>query len=312
METKIIAIPIYGISLYDAEFIEINSKIKLINKSNLKNYMCDNLDKSIHERILEIFSSSEKGFNLRDFDTYLILELDAKINLEDVKELVKMIDDIFRFMIGGYEEKISIGSYNFRNPVDEKYIMFTPKDIKFNIETSLGEGNTFNNKLILRKDTLTNKEKGYSKLFDLVIQKNKTDLGKRIINSLNWLGQANNSVNLSNNLVYCMIALESLLNLDTSNFSASIVNQISEGVAIITAHNLEDRKKAKKSIKNLYKLRSKIAHGKDNNLVKKEEVELIYNLVKYTIEDLLYNPEYKEVKTIEDLLDILENKKLSC
>lgn len=280
-----------------------------INK--LKEYMCDILDEDIKERIQEFFNIPTKGFNVRSFETYLILNVNNATSEENIKELTKMIDDIFRFMLGKYENKISIGSFDFRNPVDENNIEFCNNDKKFITKSSLGEGNTLNNKLLIQEDTICNKEKGYYKFFDLILKENKTDLEKRIVNSLNWLGQANNSIYLPNSLVFCAIALESLLNIDTSNFSSSIVNQISEGVALITANNLTDRKKAKKSVKELYKKRSRIAHGNDDKAVTSAEVELMYNFVKYTIEDLLYNKEFEDVRTIEDLFNVLENKKLS-
>ena len=104
-------------------------------------------------------------------------------------------------------------------------------------------------------------------VWDLYAKKNKTDKESRILNAILWVGKAH--VELDNKIYFLELcfALESLLQVDTDKFiNPSITYSISSNCAMIIADKYEDRKKVMSELKQLYSIRSKLAHGKNSDV----------------------------------------------
>ena len=80
-------------------------------------------------------------------------------------------------------------------------------------------------------------------LFKLITKLNKTDIKKRLLQAIEWIGKAIHEKDLPKALVQYMFALEGLLKVTEDSFlTASILSQISEWIALLIGNDFNDRK----------------------------------------------------------------------
>ncbi|AJZ61305.1 hypothetical protein OI25_6113 [Paraburkholderia fungorum] len=95
---------------------------------------------------------------------------------------------------------------------------------------------------------------------DIVISP-KSDLEKRISKAVEWTGEAYSDSNRSSAYLKTVIALESLLKMDEKSIiTPSIMSSISEQCAYLNGRSTEECLMIETKVKELYGLRSKIAH----------------------------------------------------
>jgi len=98
-------------------------------------------------------------------------------------------------------------------------------------------------------------------IWDLRCQRELSKYRNCIARAIDWIGSAINQRDDTLAFMQCMFAVECLLLDENEFFSKSIVAQISEYIAFIVADKPEERIEAEKRFKEIYKLRSAIAHG---------------------------------------------------
>ena len=162
-------------------------------------------------------------------------------------------------------------------------------------------------------DYVTNEE-GNNRLIEIV-QKDTQDneLEKRIFNALNWLGLAIAEKNNAIALTQATFAVECLLQADIKGepITKSIVASLGESIAFLAGNNYEERKNWEKRFKKTYGLRSKIAHGKGNDVTVEDVFEGI-TIAKRTIIAILTNSELKNAKTIQMVNNYIEKQRYTC
>lgn len=144
-----------------------------------------------------------------------------------------------------------------------------------------------------------------------LIASNNTQLEKRLVLALSWLGQAYREDSVQNGFLKAAISLEIIFTHNENTIvNSSILSQIAESIALILGKDAEERIAIEKEMKELYSIRSAIAHaGKDNISIKK--FYLICSYARAIILELTSNSEYK-VSKINDLYDVLKRKKYSA
>lgn len=160
------------------------------------------------------------------------------------------------------------------------------------------------------EDFMVNDECGNMQLWRMYDKKDKNEVETRIINAVNWIGMAIAEKNNSIAFTQAVFAIESLLQRQTKGeiFNKSIVASIAEDIAFLIGRDFEERKKYEKEFKDIYGIRSKIAHGKSSEITAYQVLDVI-NMAKLLIQELLINPVFKEATTMQKITNYITKQR---
>ena len=156
------------------------------------------------------------------------------------------------------------------------------------------------------EDFMLNEEYGNLQLWQIYDKKDKNEVETRIINAVNWIGMAIAEKNNSIAFTQAVFAIESLLQRQTKGeiFNKSIVASIAEDIAFLIGRDFEERKKYEKDFKDIYSIRSKIAHGKSSEITAYQVLDVI-NMAKLLVQELLINPVFKDAVTMQKITNYI-------
>lgn len=159
-------------------------------------------------------------------------------------------------------------------------------------------------------DYILNEKIGNRQLIDIFDKESKNEIEKRICNAINWVGMAIAEQNNSIAFTQAIYAIESLLQYETKGeiINKSIVATISESIAFLLGKNYDDRKGIEKRFRELYGIRSKIAHGKSSEITAYQVLEAI-DLAKRLVLELLMNPALKDASTMQKIVNYITKLK---
>lgn len=150
--------------------------------------------------------------------------------------------------------------------------------------------------------------RGLSRLSN-IISKDYNSLNgyeKIVIRAIHWFVSQLSQAELENKLLNLTTCMETIL---TPRDNSPITNAIAEGIAIILGSTLDDRKKIKKLVKDLYGKRSAVSHGGKKEIL----VTDIGKLIQICGDLLLWLIENENGFTSQqDILNWIEEKKLTC
>jgi len=150
---------------------------------------------------------------------------------------------------------------------------------------------------------------GFEAMWNLLKLKEPTELQKRLILALEWLGQAYRDNSLQISFIKAAISLEIIFTYNEDTIiTPSILHQISENAALILGNNVEECIQIEREIKKLYGKRSSIVHAGNSDI----DIEMIMDILNYSsniILVLLNKKEYQNIKSIKELYDLLRLKK---
>jgi len=150
-------------------------------------------------------------------------------------------------------------------------------------------------------------DKDKYRIWELINKSNHNEIEERILRAIEWIGMAIDEPTPTISFIQCVFAVECLLKYEKKEtINKSIVAQISEYIAFIVGKNKENRKEIDKKFKDLYALRSKIAHGNNTDELDNELQEIIW-LTKQIVINLLLKPELREIESMEKLRDWIED-----
>lgn len=94
-------------------------------------------------------------------------------------------------------------------------------------------------------------------------KQNKSDIEKRIFNAAIWIGKAIKDPDRRRSFFQLIIALENHFQYDPKeHVRAGITQQLAEYIGFILGHNTEERMEMYRKVKELYRLRSDLVHGR--------------------------------------------------
>lgn len=264
------------------------------------------------ERSLELLEEKYPGikdsWTFKSLEAKLIIEIAVTCREENkAKEkadnLCYSFENIFSYAIADLTHKRRIGILNFRHWETVKKVSYNGVGFSYSARS-----NVF---LTLHIDDyyFSDPSYGNDKIWSLITLTRPCDIKRRILTSMEWIGKAAYDEDRSKALIQFVFAIEGLLQFKPKDFlSQSIANQIGESLAFIVGEEVEERKNILKAFKEVYKLRSAVAHGV-NKTITLEDLALAKFLSKALIAKLLTGEPFKDMATIEQLEEYITTLK---
>lgn len=219
---------------------------------------------------------------------------DKAVELADV--LFERLEKIVGFMIGYRNDRYDAGIINYT----------AWNGLSTYIRSNLGVGLNLRRQGALESVPLDEpffiaKENGFAKIWEMVNKENPSELEKRILLSIEWVGQAIREKSPASAFLYAAIAMEILFNHSEKTIvNPSILSQISESIAIIVGNNVQGRLEIEGEAKRLYGLRSAIAHAGKSN-ISEVDIHSIIMIARETICAILTRESLQGIDSVAGL-----------
>ncbi len=132
-----------------------------------------------------------------------------------------------------------------------------------------------------------------------------SDFERVLLRGLHWFGNALPQKEPENELLSLVTCLETFL---TPRDGNPIGTAIAEGVALLLGNTLDERKKLKKRVKDLYGKRSSVSHGGEKAVLESDLIEL-REIAKNFIQRMISLG--KRIQSQKELLEMIEDQKLA-
>lgn len=148
-------------------------------------------------------------------------------------------------------------------------------------------------------------------IWTFINNSNLDEMKTRIVSAIEWIGKANSENNIKNQLLFYLIAIESVFTRQEKTLvSPSIASTICESAAYVLSTDAQERISIEKIIKELYEIRSAIAHGSEKKITK-ENIKLACHISVSIVRQFLTNDELKNICKIQDFANYIKLKKYS-
>jgi hypothetical protein len=215
--------------------------------------------------------------------------------VEIANKLCEIFENVFSYMIADLKHERTVGVFNFRGWSTTKIVVCNNDSMGFQ-----GKNSIF---LPVHIDDpfFTDPSQGNDKIWVLITKTQKTEIEKRLLNAIEWIGKAVYDIDLSKSLVQFVFAVEGMLQQnEKAIITPSIVSQLSDWLAFIINDDLEQRKKISKYFKDIYQKRSAIAHGATKT-IDIQDLSISLQISKLMIIAFLINKPFCDIKTMEEL-----------
>lgn len=152
---------------------------------------------------------------------------------------------------------------------------------------------------------------GNNIIWTFINKSNLDEMKTRIVSAIEWIGKANSENNIKNQFLFYLIAVESIFTIQEKTLiSPSIASIICESAAYILSTDANKRISIEKTIKELYGIRSAIAHGSEKK-ISKENIQLACHISTSIVRQFLTNKELSSICKVQDFVDYIKLKKYS-
>lgn len=281
--------------LYELYGAEMN-----LPKLVLGDFIIYNFDLSINE-LTERFPylvHQDLYFSHRKSKYLVGVKVKARDNdkaVEIANKLCETFENVFSYMIADLKHERTVGIFNFRGWQTTSIVVCNPnsmgKQMKNSIFLPVNIADPF----------FTDASQGNDKIWVLITKTQKTEIEKRLLNAIEWIGKAVYDIDLSKSLVQFVFAIEGMLQQnEKAIITPSIVSQLSDWLAFIINDDLEQRKKISKYFKDIYQKRSAIAHGAIKT-IDIQDLGIALQISKLMIITFLTNKPFCDIKTMDEL-----------
>lgn len=264
-----------------------------------------------HKRILEkkSFSSPEHiwfGDEPEYFIEWVCNARHSEKALEIADNKFEKFEIIIKYIIGHTSERIEVAVFNYQGWRNRQAFVFSEKNT-FHSGSSHGSFEP----VAIDNDYFSSQSQGYNKVWDMVSSENLNKFQKRILLAVEWLGQSIGDSSPQSSFLKAAISLEILFTYNEKIIiTPSILNQLSESVALIVGVNVEGKLELESRVKKLYSLRSAIVHSGKLNIQEAHRNELL-QIARTVIRVLLTEGSYDNINSIEELYLLLKKIKYS-
>jgi len=260
------------------------------------------------EKKYPYLANKELFFDRRKSDIFLSVKVKARENpkaTELADEIVKVFENVFSYMISDFEHQRSVGVFNYRKWNNTSRIICN--------ESNLGFSGT--NDIVLPVDIdsefFIDKGQGNDKIWNLITKANKSEIEKRLLQAIEWIGKGVYDKDNSKSLVQLVFAIEGMLQYNEKGIiTPSIISQISDWLAFIIQDNPKKRKEVVKFFKQTYRKRSAIVHG-GSKVVDLDDLKIAFQIAKLMVISFLVHKPFCEFKTMQQLNEYITDLKFS-
>lgn len=215
--------------------------------------------------------------------------------VEIANSLCEIFENVFSYMIADLKHERTVGIFNFRGWKTTSIVVCNQNSMGFQGKNSIFLP------INIADPFFTNTSQGNDKIWTLITKKQKTEIEKRLLNAIEWIGKAVYDIDLSKSLVQFVFAIEGMLQQnEKAIITPSIVSQLSDWLAFIINDDLEQRKKISKYFKDIYQKRSAIAHGATKT-IDIQDLAIALQISKLMIITFLTNKPFCDIKTMDEL-----------
>lgn len=247
-----------------------------------------------------------------DSPVYLI---EVKTKARHFEKAIEAADILFekfeltlRFVTGFSNQTFEVGILNYQGWRHRRAYTFTKTG-----SASSSHSNYGSFKPIRIDDPYFNSaEDGFDRIWQSIAFEGVTELQKRLLLAIEWIGQSYNEASPSSAFLKSAIALEILFTHNEKTIiNSSILSQISESIALLIGDSLTERLEIESRVKNLYSMRSAIAHA-GKTQVAQEDLLTIFHLSRRVVLKIMTSQALKDLKSIGEVHSYLKSCKYSC
>lgn len=227
--------------------------------------------------------------------------------LEIADEHFERFELILRYVLGSATNDFEVGVLNYQGWRHRRAYIWSDMGQVSSPSTLHGPINAIplDDPYFVREDT------GYHTVWGFTTKKNLNNFQKRIMLAVEWIGQSIADPSPQSAFIKAAIALEIIFTYNERDIiTPSIMNQISESIALILGSSVDERLKLESSVKKLYGLRSKIVHSGHKN-ISQADYKTLVEIARSVIKRILTSDKLNSVDSVEELYTILKKFKYS-
>ena len=251
-------------------------------------------------------TNRELYFNRRQSDIFLGIKVAARENakaVEKADELVEIFENVMNYVITDLTHVRSVGVFNFRGWRNTSRVVCNNSSMGFHGSNEIWLPVKIEDKFF------TDSSSGNDKIWPLITKADKTELERRLIQAIEWIGKGVHDKDKSKALVQFVFSIEGMLQYDGKTLiTPSIVSQLSDWLAFIIQDQPDKRKQIAKYFKGTYKKRSAIVHGGAKTIDIKD-LQIALQIAKLMVISFLVTKPFCNMRTIEELGDYITELK---
>lgn len=222
--------------------------------------------------------------------------------------LFEKFELVLRFAIGFSGQKFEVGVLNYQGWRHRRAYIFSKTGSASSSHSNHGSFET----IPIDDQYFNSVDNGFDRIWKSIASENITELQKRLLLAIEWIGQSYNEISPSSAFLKSAIALEILFTHNEKTLiNASILSQISESIALLLGNSLDERLEIESKVKNLYSMRSAIAHA-GKTQVAQEDLLTIFHLSRLVVMKIITNQSLKDLKSVSEVHAHLKSCKYSC
>ena len=213
-----------------------------------------------------------------------------------------------RYIIGNLDSKFEVGVLTYQGWRNRKAYVFSSNG---GISSSTKRHGSYET-IPIDNEYFNNNEFGNSYAWSLACSKGLNAFQKRLVLAIEWIGQAMADTSYQSGFIKAAISLEIIFSYsEKSIVTPSIMNQISESIALILGNTADERIKIEGEVKKLYSIRSAIVHSGNKDINQSDFYKMLY-LSRDVIQFFLTSSKLKSITSVEGLYALLKQTKYSC
>lgn len=214
---------------------------------------------------------------------------------------------ILRYIIGNPTSRFEVGILNYQGWRHRRAYIFSDDGQVSNSASNHGAFEP----IPLDEPYFSSEEAGYKYVWDIASSNNLNKFQKRILLAIEWIGQSMAEPLPQSAFLKSAIALEIIFTYSEKTIiTPSILNQISEGAALILGETVEERLEIESKVKKLYGLRSAIVHSGNKNINESDHQNML-GVSRAVVTKLLTSKALINIESVEKLYELLKSTKYS-
>ena len=210
-------------------------------------------------------------------------------------------------MIGNPTTRFEVGVLNYQGWRNRRAYVFSSAGQVSNSSSSHGPLEA----IPLDDPYFISEEAGYKYAWDIATNSDLNRFQRRLLLAIEWIGQSMAEQLPQSAFLKSAIALEVIFTFsEKAIITPSILNQISEGVALILGRSVSERLELESKVKKLYGLRSAIVHS-GNKSISESDHHSMLGISRAVVAKFLTSNTLKNIDSIEKMYELLKSTKYS-